>query len=482
MITPGLAYSISYEPHRLALLQANEELLARLAANPRVMADPKRKHAVEFATQAAKIEQKIAAEKIGDMIAQARSSGVEIPQLPASYTEWEPWREALAAQAKSRYSNAQLAGAFEAGAAAAALRVGWGRAAQVAYLRASSPDQPDLAAEAESIANELSAPAKRLEAILSRFRRPIVDEVVAGLRRVLSRAPQPDATSTLGYPSTFAAIVDWTKGLDSKLGTVPRALDAPVDPIPTADPTPEEQQLFSQILAEPGAIEPRRRYAELAAKRSDPRAELLQEQLALSELQSRNASEGQHPARIRQLVLSHPEWAAPLTELGARDVKFHLGFPWQITIDISSLLGHASELFVRAPITSVAVRGGLGTRGPALARLPELAKLTALDLYDQGMTDDDLIALASSPSARNLVFLQLGKNKLTDRGIEALAAASKNLPALATVVLDLNPGTDPIDERKYHGETHHHRVPTEAGRALEQKYGPIRWLHPRDDQ
>ena len=37
---------------------------------------------------------------------------------------------------------------------------------------------------------------------------------------------------------------------------------------------------------------------------------------------------------------------------------------------------------------------------------------------------------------------------------------------------------DPVDRLEYYDETNTHRVPTAAGKALEAKYGRLRWLHP----
>lgn len=46
MISSGLAFAIGYAPYRLALVAANQKLLARLARNAGVMANAKLEHAV----------------------------------------------------------------------------------------------------------------------------------------------------------------------------------------------------------------------------------------------------------------------------------------------------------------------------------------------------------------------------------------------------------------------------------------------------
>jgi hypothetical protein len=95
MIAPGIAYAIGHEPYRLAAASAVKELLARLARNASVVADPKMKHAVEFATKGAAIEQKIAAEKATAMVARANASGADLPEIPAEIADSTSWIAAV---------------------------------------------------------------------------------------------------------------------------------------------------------------------------------------------------------------------------------------------------------------------------------------------------------------------------------------------------------------------------------------------------
>ncbi len=355
---------------------------------------------------------------------------------------------------------------------------GWGVAEKLAYLRADDPDQPDLAELAARHAAMLPSLTERLDEGLAAIHRPLVARKVDWLREEFGLAPRPDATSSKGYSSAYSEIADWRKHVDSLLGNLERDLDVPLDPSPTSRPTAEEQRLFADILEHPSHDEPRRRYADLAARRLDPRAELIREQFAIWDLELRGELlHGHHPRRVQELLVSHPEWSAPLTELGARDVRFDRGFLYEITIDVGSFVDNAPALFARAPITSVRLRGGLHGRGRELAAVPQLAKVTALDLYEQGVTDADVLALSASPHVSRLRFLNLGRNLLTDAGIESLVA-SDNLSALERVSLELNPGRDPVDQLQYWDETHEVAVPTDAGRALEEKYGPRPWFHP----
>ncbi len=478
MISPGLAYAIGYEPHRLRLVHATTDLLARAARNPAVMSNPELNHAVEFATKGAKIEAAIASEKVNAMIARANASGAGLPPLPAEIVQWPAWIDDLATHVKPALAGNDVELAFDAGVAAAALMAAWGVAEKLAYLRGSDPDQADLRNEAARNASQLEALTRGLDSLLARSLRPMVTQTHELLRTRFQRAPRADAVTSATFSSSYAEIAHWRRGVDGLLSVLESDFDAPLDPQPTAEPSAIERQLFKEILERPNDDSLRRRYADLAVQRLDPRAELIREQLAIRELELRGELLlGKHPERVQQLLVSHPEWTSPLTELGAYDVKFDRGFPYEITIGSGEFLAHAAKLFERAPITSVRLRGGLAGRGAALAAVPQLTNVVALDLYEQGITDADVAALAASPYVSNLHTLNLGRNRLSDAGIEVLVASTQ-LTRLERVNLELNPGADPVDRLEYYNETEQEPVPTEAGRALELKYGRRRWFHP----
>ena len=180
------------------------------------------------------------------------------------------------------------------------------------------------------------------------------------------------------------------------------------------------------------------------------------------------------PARHEQ----YTKWTKPLADLGARDIKPLDGTPTEITIDAEPFLAHAEQLFAIAPIDCVRVRGAAGAHIAKLAALPELAKLTTLDLGRQGLDDAGLGHLVRSRYLGKLEHLMLHENELTDAGIETLAAASKlTLKSLKSVDLNSNPAKDPTDESWLVDETTRERFETERGKQLEAKYGPLPWLH-----
>ena len=231
--------------------------------------------------------------------------------------------------------------------------------------------------------------------------------------------------------------------------------------------TAEEDALYAEILKHPTNYRLRLQWSVLAAKRQDPRAKVVQ--IQISPVDDNDAEVA------NKLIRSHPEWTAPLAALGARDIKIIEGFPGEITIDASAFLSNGAKIVATAPIVRLHVRAAKG-HVREIVQSPLLATIASLDLDDQGVTDDDLVALASSPHVTGLEQLDLRYNPIYARGIEALAA-SPRLKQLKVVNLDGNPD-DPVDRLEYYDETNTHRVPTDAGKALEAKYGPLRWLHP----
>ncbi len=479
VISPGLAYEVAFRPHRLAAAHAHRDLLAWVVDLPGATADPGFWKAVETAGGISETECRIAADEFADLADRARDGGFELLPPPVSEAGWPFWLADLAARARPLLSDPHVALAFEAGMAAGGLRAGWARVQSLAFLRASAPDQPDLAREAARYVTELPAIGDRLRDVLARTGRPLVAAKSDSLRDWLARAPRPDATSSPGWDSAYAHLDWWAGTLDLILAAVGGALDVPLDPVPAGDPGPEERRAMAYVLACPHADGPRLRIAELAGARRDPRAELIRLQFEIRDLKARGELPGRQPYRVQQLIGAHPEWTAPLTVMGARDVEFDRGFPWHVTIDATTFLEHAAELFALAPIGSVRLTGGLDGRGALLAARPELARLTALNLSEQGVTDADLTALTRSYYLRELRVLRLDRNKITGRGVDALAG-SWELPALARVSLAFNPCDDPVDGLEYIDEIRRIRVPTEAGRALEREHGHVRWLHPDD--
>lgn len=474
MLSAGAAFSLAFQPSSLVTQLTKRALTERVATTA---AGASLTHAVEFARKALAIEDRLVAAAVDKLAAHARKGGVELPPAPTELGGVAAWLAGITAAARPALPADLGAVAFAAGEAARDLLVAVGTAAHVTYLRTAAPDDVELQAAAAAQAAGFATAAQRLDAEASRAGRPMVTRIAGSVRDLVRVAPDLAGART---DERFKAINEWARTLTSVVEAFGRAFDAPAPAQASAPPTAREQALLESILANPDYDPPRLELADLAAARNDPRAELIRAQFAARDLRAagRRADEVPHLSRARQLITAHPEWTAPLAELGARDVRFERGFPEQVTISAADFLARGEELLLRAPITMVRLRDAAG-QVARLATAPVLYRLAGLELAEQGVTDDDVAALAAAPGAARLRQLDLRGNRITDRGIEALAA-SPYLKQLETVNLDANPGADPVDALEYHDETHQHRVPTAAGRALEARYGRLRWLHPED--
>ena len=75
-----------------------------------------------------------------------------------------------------------------------------------------------------------------------------------------------------------------------------------------------------------------------------------------------------------------------------------------------------------APIQHADLYGGTEpVRGLFPSRL--LERLDSLSLWNTGLTDDDAIALANCEALRRATWIDLSKNRIGERGVEALAAS-----------------------------------------------------------
>jgi len=438
MLSPGTAFLLAYLPARRVAHTARLELLDRNAAT----IDPALKHAIEFSRHALKVEESMVADTDARLADLARQNGVAPGAMPPLATP-------------------VLQAAWKAGETARVVAISVALAAHVAYLRCAAPDNADLRAQAADRARDLKESAAALQVQLEATELPLVISHAGSVLQMVNLTSSLEPTTTGGYRE----LNELARDLNNFLEATARQLDVAPPERPSAAPTAEEEALLARILATPSNHGLRGELATLAARRNDPRAALIRLQL----------SPGATPTQVNDLIRSHPEWTKPLVDLGARDIKFEAGFPDEITIDADVWLRRGTELVATAPLTRLHVRNAKGRVGEVV-RSPLLATIEALDLDDQAVSDDDVIALAGSPHAAHLRQLDLRYNPISERGITALAA-SPHLEKLERVHLDGNPA-DPVDRLEYYDETNQHAVPTEAGKALEATYGRLRWLHP----
>ena len=468
MLSPAAAFLLAYLPARQVAQLVRGELTSRTSAT----IDPALKHAVEFMGKALPLELPYVEKANGQLATLGAKAAILVPPPPSRLAEVEAWLRTLSLTVRPLLTTAVLETAWAAGEAARTMQVALWVGAHAAYLRCAAPNNPELRYVAEARARDLNTAVASFESLLLRTGLPRVTHDAGMVARLVSRTPELTPVDAAGY----GKLNQLSQTLHDYLMSTARALDVPPPAEATSPPTSAEERLIVDILADPSDDGLRLELADLGEQRGDSRATLIREQFRQLVKEARGETLEAEARRVkaRDLVLSHPQWSAPLHELGARNVAYARGFADEITIDADVFLQRGRELFARAPITSLHIREA-GARVADLVRSPLLAQIESLDLDDQGVTDDDLAGLAGSEHVRRLRELHLRYNPITARGIEALAA-SKHLLSLALVSLDGNPA-DPVDRLAYHDETPQHVIPTPAGQALEAKYGPLRWLH-----
>lgn len=240
-----------------------------------------------------------------------------------------------------------------------------------------------------------------------------------------------------------------------------------------------EDQLLAAVLDDPESDAPRLAYAADADRRGDPRGELIRLQIERRDA----AKEGRRTAetwnRIKTLLALHEqEWVAPVVGL-VKEARIIRGFVEHVRLDAAVFLACADEMFARAPIRHLTLEGcpAVATQ---LAASNHLLRLVTLDLANNHIGDNALIALLRSPYLWRVRALHLGWNEITRVGVEALAA-SDALPALEYISLTANRVDDPVEEYSEDGSTHK-IIKTSVslpplGRELSARYGYKKWLH-----
>lgn len=455
-LSPGTVFAIGFLPARRLAHVARRELLERNAST----IDPALKHAIDFSLKALQIEDSTVAETDARLAKVASAGGVTLPPMPGR-EGLDAWASALADHMKPYLSTPVLQAAWQAGESARRVAVAAELAAHIAYLRCAAPQNTDLSGQASACVRKLKASAAALTTQLEATGIPLVMSHASSIEETISLTSDLEPTVAEGYRQLNELVADIYRTLDTKI----RHLDTAPPPKASSGPGADEDALFARIVADPSNYPLRRELAALAEKRNDPRAQLIYLQTA--------AAGPTETRKAFDLVRSHPEWTKGLEELGASNIKFAGGFPDEITIDADALLRSWTDLHAAAPLTRLHIREAKGRVGE-IVRSAHLATIEALDLDRQGVADDDVVALSANPAAQRLKQLDLRFNLLSERGIEAIAA-SPILKGLQVVNLEPNPA-DPVDRQEYYDETNFHFVPTEAGKALEAKHGPIRWL------
>jgi uncharacterized protein (TIGR02996 family) len=122
---------------------------------------------------------------------------------------------------------------------------------------------------------------------------------------------------------------------------------------------------------------------------------------------------------------AHPTWREEIpsyTGLGFYDSNYERGFIYHMFArSVRSFLKAAPDLYTRAPITQVRFHTITPKTAVELARSPAIARIRYLDQLN-GISDDALVGLATSPHLGNLTRVVFSDHELTQKGMRPFLA------------------------------------------------------------
>jgi uncharacterized protein (TIGR02996 family) len=243
------------------------------------------------------------------------------------------------------------------------------------------------------------------------------------------------------------------------------------------------RELLVEVSRHPDDDAPRLAYADAVERVEPAYAELVRLQIArAADERARNARRAAPSARERELLRAHEaEWTRYIQKFvrpAASDqgAGFERGFVAFVRMEPENFVALGTRLFEMAPVQHADLYGGSEPVRP-LFDAPGLARLDSLSLRGAGLDDDDAIALAASPHLARASWLDLGDNRIGNRGVEALAA-SPTMANKVIVRMDGNPG-DPTDVPHYdHDGSVADLTVSPLADELEAKLGRrIAWFH-----
>ena len=251
--------------------------------------------------------------------------------------------------------------------------------------------------------------------------------------------------------------------------------------------TPEEQALIDAVCAQPFADAPRLAYAAWLEGQIPPREQGEAIRLAIDTAGKRlpslptlddRAALLRAQRRLHALLETHADaWKAPVLQIAER-CELYRGMVASARVDAEVFVKRHDELLSLAPIVHLDLFN-VPDHLVQVLKVPALReRIRALTVADQGLTDAHMRQLARTAPLPRLWYLDLIGNRISVDGVESLAV-SNALPALTHTVLDANPGN--IHERAGVEQALVQAWFPPEGRALEDAYGPVRWLHFHDD-
>ncbi|MBN9119150.1 MAG: TIGR02996 domain-containing protein [Planctomycetes bacterium] len=223
--------------------------------------------------------------------------------------------------------------------------------------------------------------------------------------------------------------------------------------------TSDGDGLRAAILAQPDDDTLRLIYADWLQENDQPdRAAFVRAQVAIAQAEPFGPQFRERVRAADKLQGAHPEWGQHVRQKHrALSGWFARGFIERVHVDAASFPRHAAELFAAEPVRSVQVTRFASPAGGTVSlvpffQVPELDRVTRLDLTGLQLSESELELLADAPELVNLTDLCLRGNAvqpvwlgelLTGLAMPALAGLDlhglvNHGPRLATVLPLLN--------------------------------------------
>jgi uncharacterized protein (TIGR02996 family) len=234
-----------------------------------------------------------------------------------------------------------------------------------------------------------------------------------------------------------------------------------------------EQDALQAVLARPDEDKPRLAYAEMLDQRGDVRGAFIRLQLQEANGEPPTAQSRLEGPADWLLLKNEYDWAKSLQGI-VTSRAFHRGFVSWIALPARAFLEKAAGILASHPVQHIS----FSDAKPWLNDLLQsgfLSRMRSLSFDRCGLDSADLKLLSESPGLGELRWLSLTGNQITLPGAEALAK-STSLPRLRYVNFEGNP-VDPGEQyANDQGIIVESWMPS-SGQWLEEKYGPLPWLH-----
>lgn len=249
-------------------------------------------------------------------------------------------------------------------------------------------------------------------------------------------------------------------------------------------------RLHAAVFADPDADEPRLAFARHLEPVSPDQAEFIRLQVERHAADRRDHRVRSQPsAREREFLARYgTDWAQMIAPHGRAvfnipPYEFNRGFVEMLHTDAGVFTSLGEKLLRLGPVRHLVLERD-DTPLADVVNHPALRHLISLHLEGWELGNPGAKAIAESPHLNRLVKLGLRNNRIGEAGVDALAA-SAGLRRLLVIDLRDNPyprATIAIDATVRDDDGRYHFEPTEVGQRLEAKYGPIRWLHPTNNE